>query len=88
MSRADDLSCRELVELVTDYLEDAMPARERARFEVHLLACPPCVSYIDQLARIGEVLPELREEDLAPTMREDLLGAFRTWKRGARPAEC
>jgi anti-sigma factor RsiW len=44
-----DLACRELVELVTDYLEDALPSGERERFEAHLAECPACDAYVEQL---------------------------------------
>ena len=49
-SRVDpDLACRELVELVTDYLEDALPAAERERFEAHLAECEGCDAYVEQV---------------------------------------
>ena len=49
-SRVDpDLACRELVELVTDYLEDALPAGERERFEAHLAECDACDAYVEQV---------------------------------------
>ena len=44
-----DLACRELVELVTDYLEDALPSRERERFEAHLAECDACDAYVEQV---------------------------------------
>jgi Putative zinc-finger len=86
MTGADDLTCRELVELVTDYLEDRLDGSERARFEMHLIYCAPCDEYLGQLRRTLAVLPRLAEEDLEPAMRDDLLRAFRDWKRGTRLA--
>ena len=44
-----DLACRELVELVTDYLENALPAIERERFEAHLAECDACEAYVEQV---------------------------------------
>jgi anti-sigma factor RsiW len=44
-----DLACRELVELVTDYLEDALPSGERERFEAHLAECDACDAYVEQV---------------------------------------
>jgi anti-sigma factor RsiW len=44
-----DLTCRELVELVTDYLEDALPDGERERFEAHLAECDACDAYVEQV---------------------------------------
>jgi anti-sigma factor RsiW len=43
------MSCRELVELVTEYLEGGLPEDERARFEAHLEACAGCVRYLEQI---------------------------------------
>jgi anti-sigma factor RsiW len=79
-SAAADLTCRELVELVTDYLEDALPEPERERFEAHLAECEGCRRYMEQmratieLARHGAALQE-RPEMAA------LLEAFRGYKR-------
>jgi anti-sigma factor RsiW len=51
VTAAAALSCRDLVELVTDYLEDALPAAERLRFEEHVAACEGCGAYLDQMRR-------------------------------------
>jgi anti-sigma factor RsiW len=83
MTDAPALDCNELVELVTAYLENALPAVERARFEAHLTECPDCVEYMAQfqrtIAAIGLAAPEL--ERTPPV--SDLLRVFRDWKRGA-----
>jgi anti-sigma factor RsiW len=77
-----DLACNELVELVTDYLEGTLPARERSRFDAHLTECPDCVEYVAQMQRtivaVGLAAPEL-ERTPAVTA---LLRVFRDWKRG------
>jgi anti-sigma factor RsiW len=76
------LSCRDIVEHVTDYIEDALPAEECRRFEHHLTYCPGCVAYVDQIRETIRVTGQLpREEPLAPTLRERLLSQFRSWKR-------
>jgi anti-sigma factor RsiW len=75
------MSCKELVELVTDYLEDAMPPEERQRFEEHLAICPGCVTYVQQMRQTVVTTGALREESVPPEAREALLGAFRDWKR-------
>ncbi|HEY3019598.1 MAG TPA: zf-HC2 domain-containing protein, partial [Solirubrobacteraceae bacterium] len=46
---SEDLTCQELVELVTDYLDGALTLRERLRFERHLAECEWCVDYVDQI---------------------------------------
>ncbi len=80
--RRDELRCQELVELVTDYLEDALPARERRRFEAHIGGCDGCTEYVAQMRRTIELAGTLREEDLSPQAREALLAAFRGWRGG------
>jgi len=78
---AGELTCRELVELVTDYLEDRLAASERRRFEDHLADCNGCTTYLNQMRRTIGLLRGLGEEALPPGSREALLGAFRDWKR-------
>ena len=79
MTRTVELTCREMVELVTDYLEDALPRRERKLFEQHLAGCEHCTAYIDQMRRTRLVLGRLTEESIPPDAREALLHAFRDW---------
>jgi anti-sigma factor RsiW len=76
----EEMSCRELVEVITDYLEGTMPAEDRARFEEHLGECPYCVNYLEQMRMTIDTLGELREESLDEKTRERLLGAFRGWR--------
>ena len=74
------MTCQELVELVTDYLEGALPGGERERFEAHLAVCPGCQTYLTQvqstiaLARASG--PEVEPSEMSP-----LLDAFRDWHR-------
>ncbi|MBI5104378.1 MAG: zf-HC2 domain-containing protein [Solirubrobacterales bacterium] len=76
-----DLACQELVELVTDYLEGALPERDRARFEEHVSMCEGCAAYVEQLRQTLSVLGRLEPEDLSPEAERELLDAFRQWKR-------
>ena len=78
---APDLTCQDLVELVTDYLEGALPASERARFEAHIADCPCCDAYLDQMRRTIRVVGTRRESTLAPEAEEELLRCFRAWKQ-------
>lgn len=84
MSSRRVMSCKQLVELVTDYLEGVMPLSERARFDEHLMKCDGCTAYVDQMRATIRLVGRLREDDLPPPVREALLAAFRDWK--ARPA--
>jgi len=77
-----DLSCQESVELVTDYIEDALPPEERWRFEHHLSYCPGCRTYVDQIRETIRITGRLsREETLTPARRERLLSQFRSRRR-------
>ena len=77
---ARDLDCREIVELVTDYLEHALPAGQRRRFEEHLRLCAGCETYLEQMRQTIATLGELREESLSPGQRPRLLAAIRGWR--------
>lgn len=74
-----EMPCNQLVELVTEYLEDRLPARERARFEAHLAACDACRTYLEQFRDTIKALGRLPEESLSPEARATLLKAFRNW---------
>lgn len=74
------LSCQELVELVTDYLEEALPSEERERFERHLAECGNCQVYLAQMRTTIELTGELTPESLTPDAERELLEAFRGWR--------
>jgi len=82
MSASDaELTCQELVELVTDYLESRLPPAARARFEGHLGRCDGCGAYLEQIRQVIGVAGRAAEEDVAPAARRELLAAFRGWKK-------
>ncbi len=75
------LSCQELVELITDYLEGALPDDERARFEDHLGRCDGCGTYLEQMRTTIELVGgAVSAATLSPEAEETLLAAFRDWK--------
>jgi anti-sigma factor RsiW len=75
-----ELTCKELVEVVTDYLEGSLPAEQRLLFEEHLAFCDWCQSYLQQMRATIRLTGTLREDDLTPEARDELLGVFRDWK--------
>jgi hypothetical protein len=75
-----DLTCQELVELVTDYFEDALDAADRARFQAHVADCPGCDAYLRQMRTTLEVVGATAALDARPEVSA-LLQAFRDWKR-------
>ena len=76
------LTCRELVELVTAYLENGLSPADRTRFEEHIMTCPPCRAHLDQMRVTLRVLGRVPEESIALDAERALVAAFRDWKRG------
>jgi anti-sigma factor RsiW len=74
------MTCKELVELVTDYLEGRLSPADVRRFEEHLELCPGCVTYVDQIRETVAVAHRLREDELPPGAADALLAEFRDWK--------
>jgi anti-sigma factor RsiW len=75
------ISCEEMVELVTDYLEGAMPRATRRRFERHLRGCDGCTTYVEQMRETVVALGRLPEEEIPAGALDELLVAFRDWRR-------
>lgn len=78
---ANHITCQEVVELVTDYLDGALPSEQISVFEQHLNFCDGCVWYVDQLRAAVDTVGRIREEDVPAETRERLVAAFREWKR-------
>src|SRR4051812_18970807 len=76
-----EMTCRELVELVTDYLELRLAPGGLERFENHLELCAPWVTYIEQIRQSVAVVGTLSEETLPQGAAYALLAEFRDWKR-------
>ena len=80
LPRKDPLICQEVVEMVTDYLEGALPRRERRRLEAHLADCPHCTEYLAQIRATIRLTGRLEVADLTPEMRDDLGELYRRWR--------
>ena len=76
------MPCRELVEVITDYLEDALPQRDRLRFEAHLAECDACRDYVEQLEQTIALSGRIEPEQLPAGLQDELLSAFRAWRGG------
>jgi len=74
-----ELTCQELVELVTDYLEGALSRRDRKRFEKHISACSNCTEYVAQFRETIRLTGTLREQDISREAAEELLAVFAAW---------
>ena len=79
------ISCQQLTELVTDYVEGRMPLWDRVRFRLHLALCPLCVTYVDQLEVTVATLGRLPDVPVDDGIRDELLDAFRTWRAAGGP---
>jgi len=77
---ARPLICRELVELVTQYLEGELPRRDRKRFDAHIADCDGCRAYLDQMRRTIRLTGLLTEEQIPERAKAELLQVFRDWK--------
>ena len=75
-----ELTCKELVEIVTDYLEGCLPVDRRLRLEAHLACCSGCQTYIAQMRETIRLIGTLREEHVSADARDALLDALRDWK--------
>ncbi len=83
LGRREDLVCRQVVELVTDYLEGALSRSERRRFEAHLADCEHCSEYLEQMRATIRLTGRLQAEDLTPEMRAEFSTLYRRWRDGA-----
>jgi anti-sigma factor RsiW len=80
-SHADDLACTEEVEIMTDYLEGALPTAEARRLERHLETCPGCTEYLEQMRTVAGSLSGLTEHSIPVEMRDSLIAAFREFRK-------
>ena len=82
MTKPFELTCQEIVELVTEYLEDHMTPAQRSQFEQHIVMCPPCATYLAQMrTMVGLAATLAASADVAPEPPAAVLEAFRRWKR-------
>jgi anti-sigma factor RsiW len=75
-----DINCAKAVSLVTDYLDGTLTHTERARFEAHMAECDNCTEHIEQIQVTVAAAGRVRDDDLDPQVREDLLNLYRRWR--------
>lgn len=80
MSTPDALACKELVELVTNYVEGALAEHDRVRLEDHLALCDGCTRYLEQMRMTIELTGMLTEDEIPAEGKQELLEVFRAWK--------
>jgi len=74
------LTCQELVELVTDYLDGSLSRRDRKRFEQHIANCGNCTKYVEQFRETIRLTGTLRTADVSKDAAGELLAQFAAWK--------
>jgi anti-sigma factor RsiW len=82
VSTLRSITCQQLTEVITDYLEGTMPPEDRAAFAAHLAICEGCVNYVTQMRQTLAATRELRPSEVEATAPDELLDAFRAWQRG------
>jgi predicted anti-sigma-YlaC factor YlaD len=80
---SNELMCQELVEIVTEYLEETLPVVDHVRYEAHLRKCEGCRNYLEQMRRTIAAVGTLSEDSLSTSERDRLIDLFRNWKRTA-----
>ena len=80
------ISCQEVVEIVTDYLEGVLDGPTVRELEAHLELCPHCLTYLEQMRRTIDELGHVPVDTLSERAQSDLMAAFRTFHgRGDAP---
>jgi len=79
LQRRHDLVCQQVVELVSDYLEDALSRSDRKRFEAHLRNCPNCTNYLEQMRATIRATGALQPDDLSPDALQEFTELYRQW---------
>jgi anti-sigma factor RsiW len=74
------LACRQMVELITDYLEGDLSRSDRKRFEAHLAGCEHCTEYLEQMRATIRLSGRLAVEDMTPQMRREFSELYERWR--------
>lgn len=80
--RRRDLVCRDAVALMAAYLDEVLPAADRARLEAHLAGCPHCSEYLAQLRATIDALGRVEPDDLPDEAVDELVALYRRWQAG------
>ncbi len=72
-----ELTCVEVVELITSYLERRLTPLDAERFEEHLAFCDGCSTYLDQMRATISATGKVRGKDVPDEFRDRLLATFR-----------
>ncbi len=76
----DRVTCRELVEVLTDYLEGVLDAGDRAEIERHIVICRGCANYVEQMRSTVDLLGRIAAETAPHEPASEALAIFRRWQ--------
>ena len=82
-SPPEEIVCRELVELVTPYLEGVLPSNERDAIERHLAECDGCRTYVEQMRQTIRAIGHIPHEPITSKTRDEVLAIFRAWRKSS-----
>jgi anti-sigma factor RsiW len=80
LRRRNQFTCRRVTELITEYLEDALDATSRARFEAHLANCDGCTAYLEQMRATIVTVGQIDVGSLPDELRNDLVELYRQYR--------
>jgi anti-sigma factor RsiW len=75
-----EMACKELVEVITDYLERTLSESDRTRFDAHILTCPPCREYVAEMRTTLQLTGRITVDSISSSARDELLSAYRRMK--------
>ncbi|WP_439576543.1 anti-sigma factor family protein [Elioraea sp.] len=81
------LTCREVTERASEYLDGNLPFGRRLAFRLHLLMCRHCRRYVDQLAGTIALVRAAGQEAADPEAADRIVAALKQSRAGARPSE-
>ncbi|MBI1279921.1 MAG: anti-sigma factor [Anaerolineaceae bacterium] len=79
------ISCKELVDLVADYMDETISKEARAKFEQHLSECGYCSAYVQQMHMTVKLTSQLSESEGDKPAPDELVDIFRKWKNEQKP---
>jgi anti-sigma factor RsiW len=79
--RRHEITCQQAVDMVMDYLDGRLPDDDRTRLETHLAECAHCIEHLSQIQVTIAAAGTVRDDDLDPLAREDLMNLYRSWRR-------
>ena len=78
MSDAESIGCRQIAELLGDYLDGTLPRETHELIEWHIESCAPCVAFVSTYRGTIDAARKLRETTIPPELKHRLLSVLRS----------